>query len=196
MKATKLTQNFKITRNSPIADQLGKKRDSVSYEINCIEPTDVPQLATDLPEQIAKILNDSLEQHAKKLFAANQTNWDYVPSAEEVTIEAVYAELTKVSARGTRLLTKETLKDFAQYYIAAATSILGKTDKVAHNGASLIENKFASILGNPAAIEAMKANLIQISDSDDFDDSYSEMLAALLEILTEATQIEIDAEAL
>lgn len=196
MKLTKLAQNFKITKNSPIADQVGKKRDSVEYEINCIEAADVPDLATKLPEEIAKILNDSLEQHAKKLFAAHQTDWNYSPTVEEVTIENVYAELTKVSARGSRLLTKETLKDFATYYIKAATEILGKSEKVAQNGATLIEGKFASILGNPAAIEAMKNNLFAISESDEFDDSYAEILAGLLEILTEATQVEVDAEAL
>lgn len=194
MKTTQITQNFKVTKQSPIAEQIGQKRASVTYDINALEPADIPELNA---EHVALILNNSLETYAKKLFAASPTNWDYVPTLDQVTIDNLYADLTAESKRGgNRLLTKETLSDFADYYNKVAVSILGKSDTSARNGAEVIRQKLTPVLGNAKALEVFATNLGALTESDEFDDKYLPILEALLEIATDAMDVNISADAL
>lgn len=189
-------QHFKVTKKSAIPDQIGKKRESVAVSLPGFAATDIPPLAESFAAEIAAILNEAISQRAKKLFLANSENWDFVPADSECSLEAIYSDLIAVSSRGSRTLTKESLKLAASYYSGAAIQFLGKSPKVAENGATLIEAKFAPILGNPAAVEVMKSNLLAICENENFDVDYLPQFEALITILLEATQSEIDENAL
>lgn len=195
-KQLSFVQHFKQTKNSPNPEQIGVKRESVNVTLPGYLPEEIASLAAEKPVKLAEIVNSVIIQRAKKLFLDNTYDWGFVPSESDCSIDAIYDSLVAESARGSRTITKESLRQAATYYVEAATEILGKSAKVAQNGATLIESKFAGILGNPAAINAMTANLIALVDSEQFNLDYAEIFAALLEILTSATQAEIDADAL
>lgn len=195
-KQLTFVQHFKQTKNSPNPEQVGVKRESVNVTLPGYSPDEIVELATAKATEVAEIVNSVIVQRAKKLFLDNTYDWNYIPSAEDCSVDAIYSALVAESARGSRTITKESLRQAATYYVTAATEILGKSAKVAQNGATLIESKFAGILGNPAAINAMTQNLLALVDSEQFNLEYAEIFAALLEILTSATQAEIDADAL
>lgn len=188
MKTAQFTQSFKVTKNSPVAEQIGKKRPTVSYEISVLEASDI---AEHNPEHVAVILNAALETYAKKQFAANSTNWDYAPTLSDITINAVYADLTAVNARGSRTLTKESLADFAAYYVKLAVEFLGKTEKSAENGAAVINLRLTPLLGNPKALEVFMLNLTSVIEVESFDASYLPVVEALLEIISGAMEAEL-----
>lgn len=189
MKTAQFKQTFKVTKNSTVAEQIGKKRETVEYEINTLESADIPEQN---PDHLAVILNSALETFAKKQFAANTFNWDYIPAAADITVSAVYADLTAVNARGgSRILTKESLADFATYYIKVAIEHLGKSEKAASNGAEIIKAKLAPMLGNPKALEVFMLNLTQVAELETFDTSYFPVVESLLEIITSAMESEL-----
>lgn len=195
-KQLSFVQHFKQCKSSPNPEQIGVKRESVTVTLPGYSPAEVIELATSKSTEVAEIINSAIIQRAKRLFLDNTYDWNFIPSEADCSVDAIYAALVAENSRGSRTITKESLKQAATYYVDAATEILGKSEKVAQNGATLIESKFAGILGNPAAINAMTQNLIALVDSEQFNLDYAEIFAALLEILTSATQAEIDADAL
>lgn len=189
MKQSQFTINFKtVTVNGEKV-----KRDPLTVDYNQIEESDIH----DLPHaQIAVILNSAIQDYARKLVTANSDNWEYQPNADDLTIAAVYDDLTSPSKRGQRLITKAKLAEFAEYYQQSAIDLLGKSAKAAANGAMAITAKFVPLLGNDAAIEAFENNLIALVNHDEFDtDQYGELLAALIEILSDIKKpVELSAD--
>lgn len=125
---TTAKQDFKIVRDTQVkrfpalADRLGKKRSSVTYSIPEYEAADIAELATEHGALIATCLNDAITNLAKQQFAAQADNWEFVPSVESLSLEALKASFESVS-RG-RVLTLESagkLAAWLQSNIAAIT---------------------------------------------------------------------------
>lgn len=191
MKPTTIKQTFKIVRatNSAAPEELrGKKRETVEYQINMIEPDDLPAIPA---EQTILIINAALENHAKKLFAENTFDWNFVPSLEQVTVQAVFDDLTAERKTGKRILTNASLAAFAEVYAELAVSKLGKSAAGAASGAKIIQQKLAPIMGNSAALTTFTSNLEQVLVLPDFDaDEHGEVVQALLELIEQSSQTE------
>lgn len=197
MKLETLKQTFKVTRetNAAAPEELrGKKRETVEYKINTYEPEDIPTIPA---EQAALIVNTALENYAKGLFAENQFDWSYIPSAADVTVEALYNALTAERRTGKRTLTNVTLAAFAEVYAELAVSKLSKSVAGANSGAKIIRDKLSPILGNPVALSTFHDNLEAILILPEFDiETHGEVVQALLELIAAALDQEIAIDAL
>ena len=191
MKSAQFTHSFKtVTREN--GEKV--KRDPIAINYSAIESADVADLDS---TQVAVILNDALVSYAKKLVMAKADDWSYVPDESEITLSAVYDDLTSPSKRGQRLITKQSLAKFASYYREVCVTILGKSERAAIAGEQVINSKFTLIAAKPDAIATFKGNLLALIESDDFDtETYAELLAALIDILESLEQPEFDADAL
>lgn len=171
---------FKTVReNSELAkahpELAGKKRDDVKF-------TFVPSATGN--EEVDTIVNEALATYGKSLISLHDTNWDYVPSKEEVTITALVAQINKPTARGGNvgLLTKDALALLAHDYVSWAIEA-GKKPAAAQTGADLIRGKFRRISGKVPVLRGMVANLESFTESEFATESNAEILAAALELL-------------
>lgn len=194
MKQTSFTQHFKVTKNSTNPDQIGKKRDSIAVQYQEIEPIDVSEL---IQSEVSLILNNAIETYAKKLMLSNGADWDYVPAESDLTVSAVFADLTaERRGGGNRILTKESLASFATHYAELAVSFLGKSKNGANSGAMIINERLKPILGNDIALNTFMDNLTQLLDCQEFDETHAPVVEALLELIADAAKTEIDMDAL
>lgn len=165
------------------------KRPSIQFSFTPVTDYDVKANA---------VINESLAQYGKILIAQNAEDWEYQPTAEEITLDTLYAYQSAPSARGNRLINKITLAEISQTYVTWATSS-GKTEAQAATGAKVIGNQFKDILGNSMALQAMLENLTGFVDSDlvtTMSDESVNALARLIENLTELTNPAITADSL
>lgn len=112
-----------------LADRLGKQRPAV--KINCpeYELADLPMLVENHGSVLLTCLNESLVSFAKSQFVADPANWEFVPSAENLTLELLAASFESVS-RG-RMLTLENAAKLATWIsknLAAIVTGIQKTD--------------------------------------------------------------------
>jgi hypothetical protein len=200
MKQVTYTQNFRITNKSPKPEQVKQKRKSVEYQIETFEADDIGSLDK---EKLAVVVNDALEQYAKKLFLNNTYEWDYVPSVADVNFDAVYADITAARAAGTRLITNASLAEFAGIYETLAVKLLSKSEKSAALGAKVIREKLIPIIANQSAVIAFSENLVSLTEFDEFktvaqssEFDIEAIGTELIEMLSQALDKEISADAL
>lgn len=112
-------QSFKVVRQTQVdrlpelADRLGKKRAEVIYSVPEYEAADIAELANTHGELVATCLNNAIVELAKQQFVANASNWDFAPSVESLSLEALKASFESVT-RG-RVLTLESAGKLAAW---------------------------------------------------------------------------------
>lgn len=120
-------QSFKIVRQTQVdrlpelADRLGKKRPEVIYSVPEYEASDIAELAVNHGELVATCLNNAIVEFAKQQFVANASNWDFAPTVESLSLEALKASFESVS-RG-RVLTLESAGKLAAWLQANIAKI-------------------------------------------------------------------------
>ena len=119
MKTIKTKQTFKSVSTKQVelfpalADRLGKKRPVVEFELSQYEPDDIAMLVTDHTPLLLTCLNDAIAMLAKQKFAANPADWNYSPSADDLSLAQLAASFESQS-RG-RVLTLESAGKLAAW---------------------------------------------------------------------------------
>lgn len=124
------TVSAKQVELSPaLADRLGKKRPSAKFDCPEYELADLPDLVANHGAVLLTCLNESLVTFAKGQFVNDPANWEFVPSPESLTLEALAASFESVT-RG-RMLTLENaakLATWIQKNLAAIVTGIQTTD--------------------------------------------------------------------
>lgn len=96
-----------------LADRLGKKRPVVEFELGQYEASDMEALVTGHTPLLLTCLNDAIAMLAKQKFAAQPDNWNYKPSADDLSLDQLAASFESQS-RG-RVLTLESAGKLATW---------------------------------------------------------------------------------
>lgn len=120
-----------------LADRIGKKRDDISWKFEGFASAE--DFASQSAEHIAFFLNKAIETFGRDLIAENGTDWDYVPSAEKLTLAEAFTYYNEETKRE-RVLTKVSTANFALVYAKHAAQVLGITPAAANAAAGVISD--------------------------------------------------------
>lgn len=203
MKQATFNTFFKAVKESSniakVAPSLvGKKRDDLTVTYNAITTEDVPTLQG---EHVALILNKAIESYGKQLIAEKETDWDYCPTQDDLTLEKVYEEYVRPSNKGNRILSKDALKAFANDYGIITQKYSDKEVKRIETFQKIIMNKFAVIAGNDQMVDkciALLNDYLSLIENDDVSDddkeiilSYEKELSAMITLLEGMSSINL-----
>lgn len=181
-------QHFKTVKKGSILaatrpDVVGKKRETVEVSFPTVK---------DYSREINTLLNETLVSYAKQLIADNDADWNYIPSPDDITLEAAYQYLVKPSNRGFRILTKANISTWAAWFSTFAVENLSKSQGFAVTVTALASDKFSRLSGMPTKIQAVKSTLIDdvvIDAIESIDGESAEIIQAvhigLIDCLTE-----------
>jgi hypothetical protein len=119
MKTVTAKQTFKKVSAKQVelfpvlADRLGKQRPAVEFMLPEYEATDLPDLVANHGPVLLTCLNEALSLFAKGLFAAKPSEWDFSPTLDDLSLEALAASFESVT-RG-RMLTLENATKLATW---------------------------------------------------------------------------------
>lgn len=117
MKTVAAKQTFKkvsakqVELFPALADRLGKQRPAMDYVVPEYEVSDLPMLVESHANTLLTCLNDALVMLAKSQFTTDPADWEFKPSVESLSLEALAASFESVS-RG-RMLTLENASKLA-----------------------------------------------------------------------------------
>lgn len=186
--ATQFIQNFKKVsdKSSP---RFGQKRESVTVTFEDVPVSEIPE------SQIAIIIKDSLTNYAKRLFTENSSDWNYVPSVDQITVANLVADLTKPDNRGSRVFTVANIAAFVTVYKTISVQQLGKTDTQASNAGELLIGKLNAVLAKPKIIDGMEANLLAVAETAEWETAVAanpvieEVLAKFIDIIEDTRKV-------
>lgn len=124
------------TKDSSLASKVGQKRPDIKWSFEGIEATDVSSLNQD---QVAFFLNQAIESYGRSLIADKNSDWDFIPASETLTLDEAFKAATTKASRE-RTLTKETAGEFAKFYAAHAASLLGIPEAAAKAAAAVLSS--------------------------------------------------------
>lgn len=157
-------QSFKIVRPTMVerfpslADRVGKKRAEVIYSVPEYEAADISELAGEHGALIAQCLNNAIVDLAKQQFAAQPDNWDFVPTVESLSLEALKASFETVS-RG-RVLTLESAGKLAVWLQSNIAKITAGIQAVDANYTATQAAALISVIAKYTAYEAKGADYL------------------------------------
>lgn len=170
-------QNFKIVKNTS-SPKFGQTRESIS--VSFVNAAD--QLADLSETKLHRILNEGLIQYAKKLILENGDNWEYIPSAEQITLEELYSDLTTTKSRA-RILTNKNIEAWFIEFASLATTA-GKSQAYISTIGILAKEKFARLAG--AENSARLAKVAEFFTELEFrDEMNSQVHEKLIELITD-----------
>jgi hypothetical protein len=220
MKMIEASQAFKAVRQTQVdripalADRIGKKRATVKFQLPEYELADLsPEFTTANGSLLLTCLNNALANLAKDQFASQPENWEFVPSVESLSLEALATSFESVS-RG-RVLTLENAAKLA-VWIGANVSAL--VTGIQASEPSFQATQLQAIIGvvakytayeskSPEFAKKVSSRLGQIAEaiasSDDLAESFmaDSSLVGVMDALTRkfekaANEDEIDLDAL
>lgn len=221
MKVINAKQDFKVVRDTQVkrlpelADRLGKKRESVNFELPVYEAADVaaPEFVAANGELLVTCLNNALSELAKAQFAANASNWEFVPTVESLSLEALKASFESVS-KG-RILTLENAGKLAIWLQSNMSALVAGIQTVDADYKPAQLTSIIAVIGKYTAYESKSADfaakvasrISQIIEAVTSDDLLAESfiedatLPAVLEALLRkfeksSVEDEIDVDAL
>lgn len=119
MKTVTAKQTFKKVSPKQVelfpvlADRLGKQRPAVEFSLPEYEAVDLPVLVAEHGPVLLTCLNEAISLFAKSLFASKPSEWEFSPSPEDLSLEALAASFESVT-RG-RMLTLENATKLATW---------------------------------------------------------------------------------
>lgn len=119
MKTVTVKQTFKkvsekqVSLFPALADRLAKQRPAVEYVVPEFEAVDLPDLVANHGPVLLTCLNDAMVALSKAQFLTNPADWEFKPSVESLTLEALAASFESVT-RG-RMLTLENATKLATW---------------------------------------------------------------------------------
>jgi len=120
-----------------LADRLGKKREDISWHFEGFASAE--DIGSVSSEHVCFFLNKALETFGRDLIADNGTDWDFVPSADKLTLSAAFDYYNEETKRE-RILTKVSTANFAIVYAKHAATALGITPAAANAAAGVISD--------------------------------------------------------
>lgn len=191
LQTASFKQSFKVVRKGNPREGQTRAAIEVKYV-----PVLADQVADYPAEQVSAILNDALVRYAKTLIAENGENWDYVPSADQITVQNVYEELTKPSERGKRLLTKANISGVWGLEFASLATTAGKSQAYISTMLQIAEDKFLRLTADLTdAGKARISNVAEFLSSLEFSSPVAAGVnEKLIEILVEALEASPAAE--
>lgn len=193
MKTISLKSFFKKV-SATAAVRAGQKRADLNWSFegfSAESPEEFPSA-----EKIAFVLNSFTEAFGRKLIAQNGDDWDFCPTAEQVTFELAFADATSSVSRA-RLITKESLEKLAQFYILNASKLqVPQASAIA--GAQVIRSRFQLIAGKNDALEVMSSrllSLVEVCEPEEIE-PFAALIEALVSEASELQALEISADAL
>lgn len=152
-KQIEVTSYFKKVSDKAANPRAGQKRADLVWSFQGLEPSDV---ASADQSKVADMVNAMILAFGRKQIAEASDDWNFVP--KEVNFEAAWKDLTAENTK-TRLITKESLKALAAFYEEHSIVHLGVSIVSAKTGASLIEGRFKSVLGQKDVLKAMHSRI-------------------------------------
>jgi len=154
-KTTATVSHFFKAAQKPgsAADAAKVKRASIKFAFDAVVE------GGRIDADIAMIVNESLAQYGKRLIAGKASDWDYVPTAGQVTIPALAAELRKVSERGVGVLAPANLVALSVAYTRWAVDVASMGEGKAAGGAGLVRTAFKDVLGNKEVLAVFKQRM-------------------------------------
>jgi hypothetical protein len=209
---TSAKQTFKkvsakqVELNPALADRAGKQRPAVTFSLPVWEADDLQDLATNHGSVVLQCVNSAVAQLAKELFAANPVDWEFVPSVEMLSLEALAASFESVS-RG-RVLTLESAGKLAQWLQQNLAAIVTGIQSVEPSYKATQATAIVAVLAKYTAYEAKGADYLakvtmrmeQISEaiagSEELAESFIEdpMLAQVFDALMRKFAKQVDDE--
>lgn len=218
MKTVTAKQDFKVVKDTivkrfpELSDRVGKKRETVSFELPVYEASDLPELTAQHGGLILDCFNNALANLAKDLFAAESANWDFVPSLDMLSPAALAASF-ETQSKG-RLLTLESAGKLAAWITRNLSAVVAEIKKADENYSAAQLSAICVVIGKFTAYEAKSADYLnkvllrleQISEAignnealaESFiqDDSLPAVYDALVKRFSKNIETEIDADAL
>lgn len=180
MKQITFTQNFKEVKRAD-SPKLGQTRESIAVSF-----TDTAEYYTTVdPAKLTHILNDAITQYGKKLILENTDNWDYIPTAEQLTLDELYDDLTTSKAR-TRILTNKNIDSWSIEFASLATAA-GKGQAYISTVIELTKERYVRLSSGEKNLQRL-ANVSEfiLSISDDFRDELNQQVTSrLIDLITE-----------
>lgn len=201
--------------NPVLADRVGKRREMVSFDLPAYEVEDLAELVSspDSAKLLVTCLNAAIADLAKAKFAANGTDWSYVPVAEtDLSLTALAASFE--SSTRSRVLSNESAGRLVSWIKANAAELVAGIQAV---DASYTSTQLVSIcvaLASYSVYAAKDASILakvvlrleQISEaigsSDTLamsfveDSSLADVFDALVKKFSRSNEEEITADAL
>ena len=159
-------------KDASLASKVGQKRPDIKWSFEGIEATDISSLNQD---QVAFFLNQAIESYGRSLIAEKNSDWDFIPASETLTLEAAYVAATTKASRE-RTLTKETAGEFAKFYASHAAGLLGIPEAAAKAAAAVLTS-WMTYAKDEKVRAAMFARLNQLVAALGELDEDSEILA-------------------
>lgn len=164
MKLITAKQDFKAVRETAVkrfpalASKIGQKRKTVEFQLPEYEIADLPELSANHGALLLTCFNAALANLAKDLFAEKADDWNYSPSAEDLSPSALAASFEKVS-RG-RVLTLESAGKLAAWITANMHALLAgiKVAEPTYQPAQL--SAIAVVIGKYTAYESKGADYL------------------------------------
>lgn len=160
-------------KDASLASKVGQKRPDIKWSFSGFEKEE--DLAHLNPEQVCFFLNQAIESYGRSLIAEKNSDWDFIPASETLTLEAAYVAATTKASRE-RTLTKETAGEFAKFYAAHAASLLGIPEAAAKAAAAVLSS-WMTYAKDEKVRAAMFARLNQLVAALGELDEDSEVLA-------------------
>lgn len=215
MKTIECTSFFKKVSQAQadkvveLKDKVGQKRADIKWSFSGLDHKDSNEFVRDLEslkdEHVAYFLNKAIENFGRDLIADSGSDWNFVPSADKLTLAAAFDYYNEESKRE-RILTKASAAAFAAVYAKLAPAVLEITPAAATAAQAVIcdwikyskdEKVSAAILSR---LTSFAEKLAEADDDSQLSKACSEHIEVLMALIKafepKEVKVEISADAL
>lgn len=215
MKAIKATSFFKkvtqaqAEKSPALESKIGQKRPDITWYFSGLDHENSADFVRDLEslkdEHVAFFLNKAIENYGRDLIAERGTNWEYVPSMDELTLEKAFDYYSQETSRK-RTLTKQTAIAFGLVYQKLAPSLIQVTPAAAAMLGSTVLPDWTKYSADEKIrattlqrLESFAAAYVELDDESSEAQEiapHNETLLALIKAFETKEVVEISADAL
>lgn len=152
-KQIEVTSYFKKVSDKAANPRAGLKRPDLVWAYQGIEGSELDTLPAN---EVAAMVNSVILAFGRKKIADASDDWNFSP--KDINFQTAYQDLIAENTK-TRLITKESLKALGAFYEEFAIRMLGVSIVAAKTGASLIEGRFKTVLGQKDVLKAMHSRI-------------------------------------
>jgi hypothetical protein len=147
-----------VELNPQLADRLGKQRPAVTFDLPVWEASDMEVLATEHSATMLTCLNAAIAQLAKEQFAANPVDWEFKPTVESLSLEALAASF-EATSRG-RVLTLESAGKLAAWLQSNIAALVTGVQAIEPEYKAVQATAIIAVIAKYTAYEAKGADYL------------------------------------
>ena len=192
MKTQTVKSFFKKVSSTGSNPRAGMKRPDLNWSFESVEAEDLPNLS---PVQASAMINSVIEAFGRKKIAEAGDDWNFVPSG--IDFKSAYEDLV-AERTSSRLVTKESLKAFGEFYRIQAVKVLGATAAASATGAMIIQDRFKSVSGKNDVLQVLLVRFESLIEKCEEEEilPFVELIEALMKELSELMEIKVSADML